>query len=262
MVTDTFASTVVVTIPVLMVSATVELRSLADAVTQRTVQWQKDYVLRSFDFVKLLAWSRRQTGLTRISALIGAVSKVPLPRLSIWVWLPLSWLIALALSAIAEVYSLLYLAGVHKHSAPAQLSIIAIMALVVLLIITPAAQTLVIAPWAGIHQYVEKARKLDLDPQMLEAVADTIPALVELKLISAESGKEMTEKVRSHPATASSAKRIDSYQQVRWRSYANTGLRSPSRRPPRWLLQRHTAPEVTYWDSEINEIDRRGYHSR
>ena len=262
-VTDLFASTVVVTIPVLLLAATVELRSFADTAAQRAVGWQEEFVLRNFDFVKLLAETRRQTGWAKIIALFPVMDRLMklIPGIGFWIWLPIAWLAALVLSAISEVYSLLYLAGIHKDSAPAQLSVIAITALVALLIITPAFQTFIVAPWIGIHQYIEKARKLDLDPEMLEAAADAIPALVELKLINARLGREMAEAVRSHLARTSSEARTDSDRQARWRSSANTGLRPYSRRPPRWLLQR-AARGTSYSDSKINEIDWRGYHSR
>lgn len=238
-ISDTFASTVAVTIPVLLLAATVELGSLADVVTRQTIEWQEESFLRAITNMKLLTQIRKQTSRVKISSFIRIIysTMIPMPMSLSSVWLPLAWLIAIILAAISEVFNLLHLAGVHNDSGPALLSIIAIMILILMLIVTPAIRTFVIAPRMGIHQYLEKAKNLDLDVHMLETVLEEIPVLVEINTITAERGKEMTEKIRSRLAKTSSTKGIDTNHQRRWRPYAQAGLRSSPRRPPRWVAQ-------------------------
>jgi hypothetical protein len=240
--TDTFASTVAVTIPVLMLAGTVELRSWTDTVTKRTIEFQENFVLRSFDFAKLIAQSRKQAGWAKIRSFTGGIVNLMLsprskPRSSLW--LPTIWLMAILLAGISEVLTLLYLAGVHNYSAAVPLSVIAIIALIALLIVTPAASTFVIAPQMAIKQAFEKAKSLDVDADMLEATLDALPALVDLELISAEKGKEMTSIIHSRLVKVSFAKRFDTDRQERWRPQAQTGMRSSPRRPPHWMTQRH-----------------------
>lgn len=236
-ITDTFASTVAVTIPVLMLAGTVELRSFADAVTKRTVEWQKELVLSSFDLAKLIARIRKQKDWTKISLWKQSLNPIPMPGLPLG--LPFIWFVALTASGIAEVYNLLYLAGAHNQYDSVNLSIISIIALMILLIVTSAARTFVLAPWMGIQQYIQKARKLDLDEDTLEAVLDVIPTAVDIKAISAGQGKEMTQIIQSRLEKAASAKKLDDGHQGRWRPQVQPGYRSSSRRPPRWAAQRH-----------------------
>jgi hypothetical protein len=216
--TDTFASTAAVTIPVLMLAGAVELRSLADTVTNRMAGTERRSYMRIFEMTEDLAELYKQTGrqtnpikilgmliknprlLTKyLRLVIKSVEALPLPGVPLS--LSVVWLAAIILSGVSETLCFLHLAGVNVPSgATLLLSIIAIVVLMVLLILTPATRTFITAPRIGRQQFAQSFNNADLleryseDIEFLKAFLGAVSVGIEFDEF-AESNAELAKKI-------------------------------------------------------------------
>jgi hypothetical protein len=204
-ITDLFASTAAVTIPVLMLAGTVELRNLSDSVAKEAAKWPAQFFASNVKTAKLVAAWEQLSGWRRIplaAKLVRLSIFTPMPGGIIYT-LAVIWLGTVILSAISEAFCFLYLSGIHVPPfGSALVSIIAILSLTLLLIAVPAARTLIMAPGIGLHQYADKAGE-----EYRRVFLDTIPHLVALNLISVEQAERFTRDARERPLKTKSAER-------------------------------------------------------
>jgi hypothetical protein len=196
-VTDDFASTVAVTIPILMLAGTVELRDLADAVANRTTSVAHAAAVSLLQFMKQLA-QLQVSGQGRVSGFIASLRATLAglsPTLATTIWLlPFLWLGVLLLAVLCELWCLLFLAGVAFGGAAALAicSVVVVGGLMLLLIGTPAVRTLYVAPQAGLQKFVAGLRE-DAEKDVFEGMLEAVTAAVQAGWIDPESGKRTAE---------------------------------------------------------------------
>src|ERR1700722_965165 len=170
--TDTFASTAALTIPVLILAGAVELRNLSNTTSVQVVRYARKTAARLFGFSLAVYGDKgSRPGILRLIAL-GVL--VATPGSIVAIILPLIWFFALLYSAIIEVFCFIYLAGVptNSGSSPPLYSIVSIGILLLLLIVTPMAQTIIIAPEAAFRQFDSKINK-DLNARVIRELGSS-----------------------------------------------------------------------------------------
>ena len=187
--TETFASTAAVTIPVLMLAGAVELRSLADTVGKRTVKAAKKWLTHTFEFY-LIELDNEHSG--RLKTFRTLIFYLKLTSGDFFIsLLPVIWSMTLLSSAVVEVFCLLYLAGVHFESSTALLIVIAISILMTLLIITPIIQAVFIAPSVAYHEFDAEAMNALCPEFRHEIPVAALPA------IDVENKRKQVERIKS-----------------------------------------------------------------
>jgi hypothetical protein len=252
--TDTFSSTAALTIPILMLAGTVELRGLADVLIKRITQRERQLYMRVFAFAREREDVYQQlTHITQnfpklfigpLKLFVAALEVIAIPGIPFL--LPLAWLTTIILSGVSETFSFLYLAGgMHGQSNTVLvLSLIAIISLMVLLVLTPAIGTLYAAPRPVLRQILDVddedlLKRYSTDIELLTALLDVIPTMVRFGDIDVGQAKKVTDMAQSFLSRATSTKRNNNRQRRRPR--AQTGLRSSSRQAPRSAAQRQIA---------------------
>lgn len=76
-------------------------------------------------------------------------------------------------------------------------SILSVITLTVMLIVTPAVKTLILAEGAGFRQFLNEFTDSDGEAERLNAYLHAIPELVDLRMISADEGREMAKRIQS-----------------------------------------------------------------
>ena len=182
---EEFVATVAVTIPILMLAGTVELRSLADTVAVRTTSAAHASTLVVLKFTKHFAQLRaggsgRVAGFAR--SVRTAVAGLSPTLATAILLLPFLWLGVLLLAVLCELWSLLFLAGVTVGSSAALaiFSIVVVGCLMLFLVGTPAVRTLYAAPHAGLQKFAAGLRD--------EAGRDVLEGLSEAVTAAAEAG--------------------------------------------------------------------------
>jgi hypothetical protein len=200
-VTDDFASAVAVTIPILMLSGTVELKGLADAVTIRTTSAAHASAVALLSFTKQFA-QLRASGHGRVDGLISSLRATLAdlsPTLATTVLvLPFLWLGVLLLAMLCELWCFLFLSGVTfgSSTALAIFSLVVVAGLMLLLIGTPAVQTLYMAPQSGLKRFVAELGE-EAERDVLEGLSEVVTAAAQAGWMDPESSKQATEILES-----------------------------------------------------------------
>ena len=196
-VTDDFASAIAVTIPILMLAGTVELRGLADAVTTRTTSVAHASAVALLKFMKQFA-QLRASGRGWINGFVSSLRATlaglsPTLATAILV-LPFLWLGVLLLAVLGELWCLLFLAGIviGSSAALAIFSVVVVGALMLLLIGTPAVQTLYAAPQAGLHRFVAGLRE-EAEKDVVEGLSEAVAAAAQAGWMDPKLSKQAAE---------------------------------------------------------------------
>jgi hypothetical protein len=225
--TENFASTAAVTIPVLMLAGAVELRNLADKVTKQTVKVLSDFLIQIYVYEIMTAGERRAIRFIRwlrlrIKMMWGAPEFLPLPSI---------WTLALLLSAVAEISCFLYLAGWNVGPLLALYCIIVIGILSALLIITPILQTTGVAREAGYRKFQGEEIK-----DLFVRIHRALPTEEALLRLSHEDREKEIRRLKSIVSdyTSDSLSGRRPYPVTKGTVYRSSPQRS---RPPRWARQ-------------------------
>lgn len=230
-----------------MLAGTVELGSLADAVSKQVSEWPKEFAKYFVDATKLTAGSQNAKSWRKVTADIKLIFKsasmlIPTPFSGHAYSLAFVWLAAVILSAISEAFCILYLAGVHvAPSGSALLSIVAVMGLIALLIVTPAIRTLVSVPQTTLQQFSTGAKQQEVRLEFLRTFLAAIPELEEGGFLNSEKAKALTKKFQSEISKATLPQRDRYKYELHRRLYARTR----SSRPPRWVTRQRSARNGT-----------------
>jgi hypothetical protein len=261
--TEIFASTVAVSIPVLMLAGAVELQSFGNAVTKRVSDVNMKGVAELSKFFKEMTKSAKDEvdydlkSLLLLFKAFGLYFKVLKLRFGpvIALILPSVWFVTLVLAAVAEVYCLVYLAGVNVQFVVPLLSIVAVGALMTLLIITPAVRTLIMARHIGNQRFVAMMIENSGFDTVRRSVSEFISSWVKANEMTPEEGQEMIDEFDSRmkkymnkympPDLLAEDFRTDTLRQGRYRAKAPIVYRTlpPRRRLPRWAVQARFAKE-------------------
>jgi hypothetical protein len=200
-VTDSFTSTVAVTIPVLMLAATVELGGLADTVNKQILEEFVKFYEGVLDITKLLAKARKASLWQKITLYPKIVDLLPGGSMLAF-YLSLAWFLVISFAVACEVLCLLSLASIFTTPALAILCICTVGLLMLLLLATPAARTLLIAPLLAYRKLNQEISERSGEEffRITQAYIKAIPGLVENNLITSERGQDLLE--RLHEALA------------------------------------------------------------
>jgi hypothetical protein len=184
--TDTFASTAAVTIPVLILAGAVELRNLADTLDKQATKTAKQMIDEINPRFLVSVASSDDSELANLQFLLRLIKVMPRGYA---VFVPIIWSMALLFSGITEVPCFLYLASVYTSSSLILLVIIAIAMMMLLLIITPIVQTVYAArstPYQGFRT-----------KEILARIRSEIPSGREFRQLSTEEQKKKVERIMS-----------------------------------------------------------------
>jgi hypothetical protein len=185
--TETFASTVALTIPVLMVAGAIELRSLADAVNKRSTEWAK--IMVSQLSVSYLTQLVSDENLEQSDHFRSTLVLIKLVSGGYAIFAPIVWSIALLYSAVIEVLCLLYLVGVYTDSALIILSIIAVAVMIAPLAIFPIIQAIF---------FTQSSVFRKLNAKHISAqIRQEVPSADEFRQLSVEDQKKKVERIKS-----------------------------------------------------------------
>jgi hypothetical protein len=190
--TDTFASTAALTIPVLMLAGALELRNLADTVNRQVTKIIKQGIdeLRPEYLISAVSSDDIDTDLRFVLRLIKVASR------GVAIFIPVAWSIVLLFSGVTEILCFLYLAGAYTSSSLVLLAIIAIAMMILLLVIAPMVQTVYTAPSTPYHGFRTK--------KILTKIRDEIPIGPEFLQLSAEEQEKNVKRIKSILADDSS----------------------------------------------------------
>lgn len=196
-VTDSFTSTVAVTIPVLMLTATVELGGLADTVNKQILEEFVKFYEGVFDITKLLAKARKASLWQKIALYPKIVDLLPGGSMLAF-YLSLTWFLVISFAIVCEVLCLLSLASILTTSSLAILCICAVGLLMLMLLATPAARTLLIAPLLAYRKLNQEISERSGEEffRITQAYIKAIPGLVDNNLITGERGQDLLERLQ------------------------------------------------------------------
>jgi hypothetical protein len=249
--TDTFSSTVVVTIPILMLAGAAELQRLADAVTKQIGEGGQNFLRMSAVYLKEITsvdtanMSVFQYLILQMRSMFRyARSLRPGSTLGTVFILPWAWFMVLIFACVCEVLCLLSLAGVQlQPTALIVYSVIAVGSMVALLIVTPAVRTLFVAPIIGFNEFIRTmSEKPDRD--LLESLLQSLPRAAEMDLVNSDNANAWAERIKSILAEHE-AENIDGddtatdrLRQSQLRPTTLFAVQSSRRsRSPRWLTR-------------------------
>jgi hypothetical protein len=231
--TETFASTVALTIPILALAGAVELRNLSTVVNIRTLTAARKSMADLLELY-VMDYEKNRARPNVLKQIIWAIRTAPIDGLGYA--LPLIWSIVLLYSTIIEIICLVYLAGqpVVPSSGPPIFCIVSIAILMVLLIITPIAQTLIIAPQTAIDQTI-RMLNADIGRRVLRELGDS-KLFYELP---EEEKKRRIERAKSIFMNESLAADAIRKRDTGYRVHAGK-QRTPT---PRWLIRNRQKPK-------------------
>lgn len=228
--TETFASTVALTIPVLILAGAVELRNLSNTTSVQLVRYARKASARIYGFLLTTYGDKgSRPGILRQIALFLVVAT---PGSLIILILPLIWFAALFYSAVVEILCFIYLAGVSTRSeASLPLNcIISIGILLSLLVVTPMVQTIIIAPEAALHEFDSKIGE-DLNARVKRELGSSQA----FRQLPKEERKKRIDRVKSI-ITDSSLDNVASRQGNILIKHSPQMVRHRTQ-PPRWLTR-------------------------
>jgi hypothetical protein len=229
--TDTFASTAALTIPVLMLAGTVELRNLTSAVERLTL---RSYIDTFADLVEAYVAMYTSSRIFRLDVMWkifrlfykqGQISGFAIA-------LPTAWGLVLLYSAIIEIICFVDLGGVVLSSQGgfAGACIISIGLLLVMLVLTPIVQVMFLATRAAIGDFDSKNKGL------VDQVVREFGDIGKFRALSMKEKQAKIERARSLVQKIEHDQEIPDRRQLNSVTYTTRVMRS-ERKKPRWVNQ-------------------------